>query len=270
MDASRKKELLAQTDKFVKEWKAKGYPQLTDEEVDNFYLDPDLCKQLGPTVAYRSVKLPLEDALNMSYITVDRILNETDMEVRRVLISFMGVEKFLKEGGAVPITEEDSRGYQIVKIPITVATEDDEIEDKSWYFLKMTNSTIEPKDKESVTRQGVVGGAVNKDGYKIYFLRLPLYVAEKENLTNEAAVAWSFGMHPRPGAIYNNKTNTYLDKSQLPSYEFNKDKREFTTQGRQGDVLIKLLATSLSNLEMGKLYTKNGYDPELYDPEVES
>lgn len=259
MDKELKARLVKQSEEFIKDWKARGKPEFTDEEIDNFFLDPDLVPELGKNAQWKGITVPLIDCLNIKYITVDRILSEKNMEVRRLLISFMGVETFLREGGSQNVTKQDKRGYQIVKIPV---------DDNSWYFLKMVNSTLEPKGT-SVTREGVIGGKINSDGYKVYFLRLPQTIVHKK-LTNEEAVAWSFGLKPKPGAIYSNQVNTFLEKSKSASYDFKQDRRSFTTQGRQGDVLIRLLATSMENLAMGNLYRDNGYDPSLYSPETES
>lgn len=231
------------------------------EQKEDYIPKDKIPEFLGEFIIFHGIKIPVYDWLNYKYITVDRILKEENMEVRRVLIALKGVEEFLQEGGAQPVTEEDSRGYQIVKVPV---------DDAEWYFLKMVNSTLEPTAMQSVTRAGVVGGQINEEGYKIYFLRLPTWLAEKEDLSNEDAVVWSFqGCRKKPNAIYNNKTQEALAKSKNIK-EFSEDKREFSKQARQGDVFIRKIADSFDDLMKGLLTKDDGYDPLSYDPEIES
>lgn len=240
----------------------KQLKKMTKEEKLNFYIPKDMIpKEFGEFVQWRGIRIPIELWINWRHITVQDVLKETNMESRRLLISLMTVEKFLKDGGAVDVTKEDARGYQIVKIPLDT---------NDWYFLKMVNSTLEPGTEPSVTREGVIGGDINESGLKYYFLRLPESIIHKK-ITNEEAVSWSFqGTTVKKGAIYSNGTQKALENSRAIS-KFEEDKREFSNQARQGDVFIRKIADSYEDLMKGLMSSgKDGYDPMAYAPEIES
>lgn len=254
-------ELTAKTDAFAKKWAEDGYPPLKDEDLKGLYLNvqkyfPDMEK----TCYCDGIAIPLDEIYNEEWMTVDDIMALTNIEARRLYISKYGTHRFLRDGGAEPVTEEDSRGYQIVKFPV---------EDSSWYFLKMLNSTLEKANSGQI-RAGMVDGGYTSWGEKIYFLRLPKELVEKGNCTNEDAVAWSFNSKVKPGHIYQNATPEFIEKSKQEGYVFEKDKREFSLQARQGDVHIRLLAESMEDFLNGKMYTKDGYDPDTYCPDVEA
>lgn len=249
------------TDKFAKKWIEDGCPELKEEDIAHLYLNVSkYFPNLRRTTTYNGIPCNVADIYNLKELTVEDILDQTNIETRRLFISKYGTHKFLRDGGATAVTEEDARGYQIVQFPV---------EDSSWYFLKMINSTLEPVES-GIPRSGMVDGGMTDEGYKIYFLRLPKLLIDEGNITNEKAVAWSFNSKPVPGFIYNNGTANYLEQSKSPDYKFEDDKREFSYQARQGDVHIRLLALSMEDLLAGKMYDKDGYDSDTYRPDVES
>jgi len=96
-------------------------------------------------------------------ITIDEILAERNVEVRRLMIDSFGLERFLNESGA-ELVSEDKYGSLYYK-------------EVSWFsgnaILKVRNSTAEP------------------DGsYKDYFLSVPPTLKSAHD-----AVAWTFGMN---------------------------------------------------------------------------
>ncbi len=254
-------ELTKKADAFAKEWHAKGCPELTDEDLKGIYLNVEkYFPELNPICPCDGVPVPVAQRYNMEWCTVDDILSTENIETRRLLISEYGTHRFLRDGGAVAVTELDVRGYQIVKFPV---------DDTNWYFLRMINSTVEKKTTGQ-TRAGMVDGGYTDNGEKIYFLRLPKELVESGEITNEKAVAWSFNSKVKEGHIYNTGINQFIEKAREEDYVFKDDKREFSLQARQGDVHIRVLAKSMDDLLNGKLYTDNGYDPDSYAPDVES
>jgi hypothetical protein len=96
-----------------------------------------------------------------STITVKQIDGETNAEVRRVLIERYGQVKFLQDGGA-EVVHQDDWGTLYRR---------DMQDDEPLVMVKVVNSTREP------------------DGsYRDYFLRVPPTVR-----TAREAVAWTFG-----------------------------------------------------------------------------
>ena len=97
-------------------------------------------------------------------ITVDRIIQEPNNEVRRVMIDRFGMERFIKESEA-SIVHQDAFGTLFRK----------ELgNDEPLVMVKVKNSSPEP------------------DGsFRDYFLRVPPSIR-----TAKAAVAWTFDMTP--------------------------------------------------------------------------
>jgi len=96
-------------------------------------------------------------------ITPSMIENETNAEVRRVLIERYGAERFVSEGAELVVSDE--YGTLFAKYVSG---------DEPIMMVRLLNSTPEP------------------DGtYKTYFLRVPPGIK-----TARAAVAWTFGMRP--------------------------------------------------------------------------
>lgn len=98
-------------------------------------------------------------------LTVEQIYNEQNIEIRRLFIERIGLEKFLKDSNAFEASKDE---YGILYV-LPLAFEE------AIVVVKVKNSTPE------------------QDGnYKNYFLRVPPHIR-----TAKEAVAWSFGMNEK-------------------------------------------------------------------------
>jgi hypothetical protein len=96
--------------------------------------------------------------------TRERILDEPNAEIRRVLIERVGHERFLSLTEAKPIHGDNCGKLYRINLP----------DDEPIVLVEVVNSTPEP------------------EGYcKHYFLRVPPQIAKARD-----AVAWTFGMQP--------------------------------------------------------------------------
>jgi len=112
--------------------------------------------------AVHGVRVPADIIEDRSSITVARIEAEENAEVRRVMIEFYGLEKYVLDSGAKEI-HKDEFGILYRK---------ELNDDEPIVMVKVVNSTPEP------------------DGsFKDYFLRVP-----PEIETAQSAVAWTFGV----------------------------------------------------------------------------
>lgn len=127
----------------------------------------------GPAMEYRDgfcewavhgVPVPDYVVLEPETITAEDIDSEPNMEVRRIKLQQMGIERYLSEGHAKETIRDD----------FGVLFSKPDRNDGVALFAKVLNSTPEP------------------DGtFKTYFLRVPPTIK-----TPKEAVAWSFGVRP--------------------------------------------------------------------------
>jgi len=112
--------------------------------------------------AVHGVRVPEYVIMRPSAITVDKITNEQNAEIRRVMLDKFGWDRYLVESGAKAIHQDNYGTLYRAELP----------DDEPLVMVKVTNSTPEP------------------DGsFKDYFLRVP------PNITRaDEAVAWTFGM----------------------------------------------------------------------------
>ena len=108
------------------------------------------------------VMVPAFVVVRPDWITAKHIQQETNVEVRRVMIEKMTPEKYLSESGAKPIHSDDFGTLYRTEVP----------GDEPLTMVKVVNSTPEPS--------GV---------FKDYWLRVP-----PDMKTARAAVAWTFSM----------------------------------------------------------------------------
>jgi len=112
--------------------------------------------------AVHGVRVPESVIMRPSAITVDKITNEQNAEIRRVMLDKFGWDRYLVESGAKAIHQDNYGTLYRAELP----------DDEPLVMVRVTNSTPEP------------------DGsFKDYFLRVP------PNITRaDEAVAWTFGM----------------------------------------------------------------------------
>lgn len=119
------------------------------------------------------VRVPEYIILNPELITVDKIKEQNNTEIRRIMINIYGDSKYLNDSGAVMI-HKDEFG-ELYKAEVS--------DDESIVMVKVINSSPEP------------------DGtFKNYFLRVPpsedldkTGILKGDMLRAKQAVAWTFG-----------------------------------------------------------------------------
>jgi hypothetical protein len=97
-----------------------------------------------------------------NWLNVDRIYDETNQEIRRIMLKRYTPEKFIRDSQAQKIAEDEFGELYRKNLP----------NEQALLFVKVINSTPEP------------------DGtFREYFLRVP-----PEMVTAREAVAWTFGL----------------------------------------------------------------------------
>lgn len=112
--------------------------------------------------AWRGMPVPGEFIAELASLTADRIRDEENAELRRVMLEFYGYDRYLSESGAEPV-QRDETGI-LWRIPLTG--------DEDVVMVEVVNSTPEP-DGTSRT----------------YWLRVP-----PATRTAREGVAWTFGV----------------------------------------------------------------------------
>ncbi|MEU1952313.1 DUF6745 domain-containing protein [Nocardia rhamnosiphila] len=112
--------------------------------------------------AWRGMPVPGEFIAELAALTADRIRDEENAELRRVMLEFYGYDRYLSESGAEPV-QRDETGI-LWRIPLTG--------DEDVVMVEVVNSTPEP-DGTSRT----------------YWLRVP-----PATRTAREGVAWTFGV----------------------------------------------------------------------------
>lgn len=133
----------------------------------------------GPALAFRDgnkvysvrgVQVPEHVIEAPETITVDEILNESNIEVRRVMMDQMGHERFMEQAKAEVLdsdTDELGHPRRLLKVDIEG--------DEAMVVCQVVNSTPEPDGSD-----------------KMYQLRVPPTIT-----TCKEAVAWTFGIDPK-------------------------------------------------------------------------
>ena len=120
-------------------------------------------------------------------ITVDRISEETNAEVRRVMIERYGASRYLLDSGA-KIVQRDTAGLLYRK---------DVADDEPIVMVRVLNSTPEPdgvmsRDEAIATFGSAAKAAITAPAdarFKEYMIRVP-----PGTRTAQEAVAWTFGL----------------------------------------------------------------------------
>ncbi|MFI8106058.1 DUF6745 domain-containing protein [Streptomyces sp. NPDC086023] len=112
--------------------------------------------------AWRGMPVPADLLSGLATLTPERIREEENAELRRVMLEHYGYERYLEESGAEPV-HRDGTGV-LWRIPLP--------DDEDVVMVEVVNSTPEP-DGTSRT----------------YWLRVP-----PETLTARQGVAWTFGL----------------------------------------------------------------------------
>jgi hypothetical protein len=112
--------------------------------------------------AWRGMPIPAAVAAELPHLTVRRIQEEENAEVRRVMLEFFGFDRYLRESEAKRLQSDESGTLWRVDLP----------GDEPLVMVEVVNATPEP-DGTSRT----------------YFLRVPPDIR-----TARAGVAWTFGL----------------------------------------------------------------------------
>jgi hypothetical protein len=114
--------------------------------------------------AWRGMPIPAEVAHELPRLTVTRIQEESNAEVRRVMLEHFGFDRYLQDSGATRVHQDETGVLWRVELP----------GDEPLVMVEVVNSTPEP------------------DGTRrTYFLRVP-----PRTRTARAGVAWTFGLEP--------------------------------------------------------------------------
>jgi len=108
-------------------------------------------------------------------ITVDQIQQETNAEIRRVLLERHGTERFIRDSGAIPVHADTCGSLYRIELP----------DDEPLVLVKLLNGTPEAERGDGLIQ------APDGSWRKQYWLRVPPTIK-----TARAAVAWTFGMRP--------------------------------------------------------------------------
>ncbi|MEU8836260.1 MULTISPECIES: DUF6745 domain-containing protein [Streptomyces] len=112
--------------------------------------------------AWRGMPVPAEFLAELAALTPERIRNEENAELRRVMLEFYGYDRYLAESGAEPVHRDETG------ILWRIALQGDE----DVVMVEVVNSTPEP------------------DGtHRTYWLRVP-----PTTRTAKEGVAWTFGL----------------------------------------------------------------------------
>ncbi|MBO3739182.1 DUF6745 domain-containing protein [Actinoplanes flavus] len=112
--------------------------------------------------AWRGMPIPSDLAAELPSLTVDRVRQETNAEIRRVMLEHFGYERYLSEAGARKVgTDETGTLWRL-----------DLRDDEPLVMVEVINSTPEPDGTS-----------------RVYWLRVP-----PETRTAREGVAWTFGL----------------------------------------------------------------------------
>ncbi|CAM5672748.1 hypothetical protein GCM10010329_42620 [Streptomyces spiroverticillatus] len=130
----------------------------------------------GPALAYpdgfalyawRGMPVPAEFLDELAGLTPQRIRDEENAELRRVMLEFYGYDRYLAESGAEPVHRDETGILWRIALP----------DDEDAVMVEVVNSTAEP------------------DGtHRTYWLRVP-----PTTRTAKEGVAWTFGLE---GDVY--------------------------------------------------------------------
>jgi Domain of unknown function (DUF6745) len=112
--------------------------------------------------AWRGMPIPAAVAAQLPHLTVEQIREESNAEVRRVMLEHFGFERYLRASGARELGRDECGVLWRVELP----------EDEPLVMVEVVNSTPEPDGSR-----------------RTYFLRVP-----PDTRTARAGVAWTFNM----------------------------------------------------------------------------
>ncbi|MEO5873828.1 MAG: DUF6745 domain-containing protein, partial [Streptosporangiaceae bacterium] len=112
--------------------------------------------------AWRGMPIPADFVGTLKELTAQRILDESNAELRRVMLEYFGYDRYLAEIGARPLHQDATGVLWRIDLP----------GDEPIVMVEVVNSTAEP------------------DGtFRTYYLRVP-----PDTRTARAGVAWTFGV----------------------------------------------------------------------------
>jgi hypothetical protein len=153
---------------------------LVDEQHRPHCADGPFCAWSDGTAlwAWHGVRVPAWVITTPERITPARIRDETNVELRRVLLERYGFDRFVVDSGAIPVHADDTGALYRLELP----------GDEPLVVVSLMNSTPEPAPDAGLLQ------APDGSWRKRYVLRVP-----PEMQTARQAVAWTFG---KTGAQY--------------------------------------------------------------------
>ncbi|WP_433824447.1 DUF6745 domain-containing protein [Actinoplanes sp. CA-015351] len=112
--------------------------------------------------AWRGMPIPADLAAELPRLTVERIRDESNAEIRRVMLEHFGYERYLREAGARTMGSDEAGTLWYLDLP----------GDEPLVMVEVVNSTPEPDGTS-----------------RVYWLRVP-----PSTRTAREGVAWTFGL----------------------------------------------------------------------------
>lgn len=116
---------------------------------------------------FGSIQIPTSDIVKWTYglLTVDDIVKEPNVEVRRVMLLFYGLENFIRDGGGQMVMNPQ----KLTGDYSYAAVYKFNFDGQDTYFLMLINRTIEP-GAEDLTPDERLKRGLTPDGYKKYVI----------------------------------------------------------------------------------------------------
>lgn len=149
---------------------------------------------------------------------IDDILNEPNAEVRRHLITFYGVERFLRDGGAEeflgPKGPDDYQFARVLRLTFgDTPGRRGSNEPEEYFYVEMINQTIEP-GAENMTVEQRLAANLDEEGRKKYYnLILPEQAKAAKSMWD--IEAWTFGRNLVTGEMEG------FPEELMPFFDFN-------------------------------------------------
>ena len=137
--------------------------------------------------AWHGVRVPQAVIENPDSVHVDRIIKETNIEVRRIMLERVGLLRFLKESNAQIVHKESSKEYLSFQVH---GSEEKSLKTTEGVKVEVQRELyrLELSGEEPIVAVHFICPPTGRE----YFLRVP-----PATKTCQEAVAWSFGMEPR-------------------------------------------------------------------------
>ena len=159
-------------------WIVSDFPEYLhrDDRSRPHRIDGPFCRWRDGWEIFRAhgVQVPADVIEHPESVTVARIDDERNAEVRRVLLERFGQARYIEESGTKKVHEDECG--QLYRREL--------VDDEPLTMIRVVNSTPEPTPVEGCEIR-------NGKHHKVYWLRVP-----PDTKTAREGVAWTFGLKP--------------------------------------------------------------------------